>query len=60
MLSTPSGTWFAAITLETLDPGVGHEVLAYGMETLASGSLEIDVWDNNFPGEHYAILSASG
>jgi len=60
-LSTASGTGFAAITLQVHDETieglrwVGHEVLAYSEETLPNGDLQVDVWDNNFPLNPYAI-----
>ncbi len=57
-LSGARGTNFAPITLQTLEPGhhVGHEVLAYSLEVAPSGRLQIDVWDNNFPGHPYSIF----
>jgi hypothetical protein len=53
LLSAPSGTGFAIITIQTFDlltgEDSGHAVLAYSAEPLDNGGLEIDVWDNNFP-----------
>lgn len=55
-LSGPPTTHFALISLLARDSrSYGHEVLAYGFETLAGGGLKIDVWDNNFPGQHHSI-----
>ena len=56
-LSTATGNGFALIDLFAYNPGylnqpVGHAVLAYGMNTLTNGGVEIDVWDNNFSQEH--------
>jgi hypothetical protein len=57
-------TGFALIVLQALDSpdgAYGHAVLAYSEETLETGALRIDVWDNNFPGQPYQILvSPSG
>ena len=56
-LSSPPNTDFALISLMAHDSrSYGHEVLAYGFEELPEGALKIDVWDNNFPGEHHYIL----
>lgn len=44
-LSTTTGNGFALILL--FADGEGHAVLAYGMNTLTNGGVEIDVWDNN-------------
>ncbi len=59
-LSSAPGTGFALVTLQAYDspyePGYGHAVLAYSEETLANGTLRIDVWDNNFPGQPQKIL----
>jgi hypothetical protein len=55
-LSTSAGSGFAMIGLGSPYPTwVGHEILAYSMENLSNGGIRIDVWDNNFPGAHYAI-----
>ncbi len=56
MLSSLSGSGFAMITLQTFNPNVGHEILAYSAEPLPDGAVQLDVWDNNFPGQHYAIV----
>jgi hypothetical protein len=56
-LSSPPGTNFALISLMAHDEFTyGHEVLAYSFTERAGGVLKIDVWDNNFPGEHHYIL----
>ncbi|HEV3093060.1 MAG TPA: nidogen-like domain-containing protein [Solirubrobacteraceae bacterium] len=56
MLSSPSGNGFAMITLQTFNPSIGHEILAYSAESLPDGAVQLDVWDNNFPDQHYAIV----
>ena len=59
LLSTATGTGFAIITLQTYKPSTGgyegHAVLAYSAEPLGNGGVQVDVWDNNFPGTSYYI-----
>jgi hypothetical protein len=60
-LSTSSGNGFAEISLNVVQPSItgnryiGHAVLAYSAEVENDGTLQIDVWDNNFPFTPYAI-----
>jgi hypothetical protein len=55
LTSPAGGTGFALIQINAAYPTiqgtkyVGHEVLAYSAETLNDGTLQIDVWDNNYP-----------
>jgi hypothetical protein len=60
-LSTGTGDGFAMIVLQVEEPSIsgthsyGHAVLAYSAEVENDGTLQIDVWDNNFPFTPYAI-----
>jgi hypothetical protein len=47
--SGPAGTGMALIGLH--HGGVGHEVLAYSDEVFDDGTLKIDVWNNDVPGD---------
>jgi hypothetical protein len=62
-LSSAPGTGSALLTLYGHDPlsggrtkSYGHAVDVVGLETLSQGTLQIKVWDNNFPGSYYDIL----
>ncbi len=59
-LTGPAGTGFAPITIQLPALGgrgyFGHEVLAFSAESPPNGDLDIDVWDNNFPGTYYMIV----
>ncbi|HEY2479416.1 MAG TPA: nidogen-like domain-containing protein [Solirubrobacterales bacterium] len=60
LLSGPADTGFAAITIQLPSLGgygyFGHEVLAFSAESQPNGDLDIDVWDNNFPGTYWTIV----
>jgi hypothetical protein len=60
LLTGPAHTGFASITImlpASFGRGYfGHEVLAFSAESPADGDLDIDVWDNNFPGTYHTIV----
>ena len=62
-LSSAPGTGNALLTLYGHDPlgggrteNYGHAVDVVGLETLSEGTLQIKVWDNNFPGNYYDVF----
>ena len=48
--NTATGNKYAGITLQ-VDGFGGHEVLAYSLRVQDDGSLDIGVWDSNFPNQ---------